>query len=208
MSTIKVVAVETRETFPIPSIALAVRICAPSLHALEGVKTQSPLDSQTTDPKGDEPSKSVTVLWGSADPVIVGFDELVLPLEVAMTGLSGADASTTIKTPNDEAETLPAESCALAETEWEASLSATDGVRDQAPLEVASVTPRIIEPSKTVMVLNASAVPEMTGLALFVSPPLIFIKGASGAIVSNVVLTAVERPETLPARSLALAEKE
>lgn len=61
---------------------------------------------------------------------------------------------------------------------------------------------------RTVTVLFASEVPDITGVVLLVELPLagVATTGAAGAVVSTVKLLVLEAAETLPAASVAVAE--
>jgi hypothetical protein len=65
----------------------------------------------------------------------------------------------------------------------------------------------VLEPSYTLTVEDASAVPVIVGVLSLVAVPLdgLEIIGADGAVVSIVIVTAVEAGDVLPAASVAFA---
>ena len=56
--------------------------------------------------------------------------------------------------------------------------------------------------------LLASAVPLIVGVVSFVEVSVVVITGCAGAVVSTVILTAPDDPDTLPATSVAVTVKE
>ena len=69
---------------------------------------------------------------------------------------------------------------------------------------MAVIVPSVVDPSRIVTVLLASAVPAIVGLVLLVDADFVVITGAVGAVVSTVSVMADDDADTLPAASLAL----
>jgi len=222
--TVSIVSVSApaEETLPAASVALAFRLWLPSAKTAL-VIDQEPEASAVAEPSTVDPSNSVTVLPTSAVPVIVGVVTLVTrsvfddPLSEAgakvSVGTTGAEVSIVSARLLAE-ETLPAASLALALRLWLPSVR-TGLVIDQAPEASAIAEPSTVEPSYSVTVELASAVPFSVGVVSFVirsvcDKPLSEIDvrarvGATGAVVSMATVSALETAETFPAASVALA---
>ncbi len=113
--------------------------------------------------------------------------------------------------------TLPAASVAVTVRLWLPSVRAV-GVKVQLPEASAVVVPSSVVPSKTLMVLLASAVPVSVGVASLVLPPavmapitgatlsvMVLMTGVAGAAVSTVSANAELVALTLPVASVAVA---
>ena len=95
-------------------------------------------------PKIIFPLKIVTVEPGSALPVIVGVESLVIEEAVAKeVGAAGADVSIVMDIEEDLVETLPAESVAVALTEYCPS-SREEEVIEKIPLLLAVVVADLV----------------------------------------------------------------
>ena len=107
------------ETLPAESVDLAVREYFPSSSEDVTVIEKIPFELAVSLPKIIDPLKRVTLEPGSALPVIVGVESLVIEEEVAKeVGASGAVASIVMDMAEDLDETLPAESVAVAFIEY------------------------------------------------------------------------------------------
>ena len=169
---------------------------------------------------------SVTVLLASAVPEMSGVVSLVrssvleLPLSEPATrsGDDGAaiDASMITLNADDAKLALPAASVAVAVMECVPSWSAED-VIDQFPLPSAVAVPTVPSTSLvSVIVLFASAVPEIVAVVSLVLSSVLEVPlsepaarssddGAEGAVVSTVTLNADDAELAFPAASVAVA---
>ena len=78
-----------------------------------------------------------------------------------------------------------------------------------APLDPSAVVdPNSVEPLNNFTVLPDSAIPSIVGVASFVSDVVVVIDGADGAVVSTVMLSALDAAEVFPAASVAVTVKE
>ncbi|PNQ35691.1 hypothetical protein CVT22_22680, partial [Ralstonia solanacearum] len=136
---------------------------------------------------------------------------------VLTIGAAGAAVSTVRANTELAVLTLPAASVAVAVRLWLPSVRAV-GVKVQLPEASAVVVPSSVVPSKTLMVLLASAVPVSVGVASLVLPPAVMVPvtgatssvtvlmtGVAGAAVSTVNVNAELAVLTLPAVSVAVA---
>ena len=150
------------------------------------------------------PSTIVTRLPASPVPVKVGVLSFTKLPSVGreIVGTFGLRVSTVKVTSEEGALSLPAVSLAVAVTVCPPSSNVTvdEQVHEPEPL-VTAVQSTPAEPSVTVTVLPASAVPLKLGVVSFVKRPEIgeVITGAFGATVSTVKLTDGELPLAFPA---------
>jgi hypothetical protein len=116
VSTVILTAVEAELGFPAESVAVAVRLCAPSDKAVAGVMLQLPSASVVAVPSEVESANSSTVLAASAVPLTSGVLSVVVvpPAGELITGALGAVASM-VKLMDPESKLVfPARSVAFA----------------------------------------------------------------------------------------------
>src|SRR5206468_984490 len=142
VSTVSVRAADADDVLPLASVAVAVSVWLPSPRSVVGVKLQTPLASAVAVPSEVVPSRTVTVLFASAVPVMVGVASLVwlspcVPVSLAAASVSPVGAAAAVSMVNardaDAVEVLPAASAAVAVSAWLPSPSADAGVKFQAP---------------------------------------------------------------------------
>lgn len=132
------------------------------------------------------------MLPASAVPAMVGLALLVAEVSVVKTGLSGAAVSMVMTIPADAGDTFPAASFDVALIVCAPVVNATAGVRLQIPVADAFTVPKDIRPSRTVIVARGSAVPEMTGFVLFITPVIAAMTGASLTLVTAMATAFVD----------------
>ena len=215
-STVTLNAVDAELAFPAASVAVAVRLWAPSESA-DAVMDQSPLPSAVADPT--LPSTSLvreTVTLASDVPETVGVVSFVRSSVVespvsdpaaksGADGSAGAVVSTVTLSDAEEELTLPTSSVDVAVRLWSPSCSVV-AVMDQSPLPSEVVDPRL--PSRSLVkdtVTLASDVPVIVGVVSFVrssaeespvSEPLATsgVPGTDGAVLSIVYSSPMAYP--------------
>ena len=106
-------------------------------------------------------------------------------------GLSGAVASILRSKAVEAGDTFPVPSLEVAVSVWTPVMSATVGVKVQAPVADAFAVPNIVSPSETVTMAWASPVPEITGFVLLVPPVIEAIIGASLTLATEMATDCV-----------------
>jgi hypothetical protein len=210
VSIVKVFVFETGEVLPAASVAVALTVCDPSVK-VGAARVQFPEASAVAVvPSGVPSMLTVTVLFASAVPEIVGVVSFVddPSAGVTTTGAGGAAVSTVNVLVFDTGEVLPAVSVAVAFTACAPSGSGVGVVRVQLPDPSAIVVvPSGVPSMLTVTALFASAVPEIVGVVSFVDDPSagVTTTGASGGVVSTVNVLVFDTGDVLPAVSVAVA---
>jgi hypothetical protein len=176
---------------PVGSVAVVLKVCGPSLNGVLGVHVHEPaalaVAVQSTGPPG--PSRTVTVLLGSAEPEIVGVVSLSgLPLLGEVTVGAAGPTVSTVNVRVVGGLVLPAGSVAVTANACGPSLKGVVGVQLQLPLPSAVAVQMGTPPSLTVTVLPGSAVPFMVGVLSLVVLPVVgeITVGAAGAVLSIV----------------------
>src|SRR5690348_5603351 len=121
VSTVTAYAAETAPVLPAASVAVAVKLCAPSASTAVA-KLQAPVPLATALPMSVAPSNTLTVLLASAVPLSVSVFASVrwspaVPLSgenAAIVGALGATVSTVTLSAAEAALVLPAASVAVA----------------------------------------------------------------------------------------------
>ena len=109
----------------------------------------------------------------------------------------------------DAAETLFIASVAVTVKELSPSDNSELGVIENIPVVASAVVvPRDTSPLSSSTVLPASAVPMMIGVVSLVVVSVVVNVGAAGAVVSTVMLNALDAEEVFPAASVAVTVKE
>ena len=139
VSIVGVITVEAEPVLPAPSVAVAVRLCAPSAKVTG--RLQVPSLAVVVVPNKVEPSKIFTVLPTSAVPLIV------VAVTLVIAGETGAVTSIVRETTDEAAPVLPAASVAFAVIACAPSLKASVGVKLHLPSLPAVVVPNKIAPS-------------------------------------------------------------
>jgi hypothetical protein len=123
VSTLTVRTADEPETFPAGSVAVAVRECKPSVNVI--ARDQLPAASAAAVPFDVAPSKTVTVLFGSAVPVTVTVALFVSELSggLVSSGALGGVRSTVHVVAAGVASVLPAGSVARTWNVWLPSVS-------------------------------------------------------------------------------------
>ena len=115
--TVKSFTLETAETFPAASVAVADAVCAPAASGVVGVKLQAPVPSAVAVPTDAPSTSTVTVEFASAVPEMAGCAEVYAPWAGAVTtGAAGGVMSIVKVLVAEAAETFPAASVAVALT--------------------------------------------------------------------------------------------
>ncbi|NJM42243.1 MAG: hypothetical protein HC853_16630 [Anaerolineae bacterium] len=154
---------------PAGSVVVVASVCGPLLNGVV-VQLQLPLVSatavQSTGPP--TPSRTVTVLPGSAVPVTVGVLSLVVLLSVGLVtaGAAGAVVSIVKLRGALAGPVLPALSVWVAVMACAPLLSGVLGVQLQLPPASAVAVQSVVEPSFTVTVAFGSAVPTIAGVVV------------------------------------------
>ena len=168
-----------------------------------------PLPSASAVPKTTSPFLRVTVELASAVPDIVGVESFVSDIFVREVGAFGAVVSIVMERAEEEEETLPAESVAVAVIEYVPSEIAEDGVNEKLPSLSAFVVPKVEESISRVMVEFASALPVIVGVeSLVIEEEVAKEVGASGAVVSIVMESEEDFEEIFPAASVTVTFNE
>ena len=108
----------------------------------------------------------------------------------------------------DAAETLFIASVAVTVKELSPSDNSEPGVIENIPVVASAVVvPRDTSPLSSSTVLPASAVPMMIGVVSLVVVSVVVNIGAAGAVVSTVMLNALDAEEVFPAASVAVTVK-
>ena len=143
----------------------------------------------------------------SAVPVIVGVELLVIGDSVAKeVGPFGGVVSIVKEIEEDFDDMLPAESVAVAFSEYIPSCISKEGVKEKAPLVLAVVVPNTEESINKVTLVLASALPLIVGVVLFVVGDEVFnVVGALGAVVSITIDIESDSDEIFPAESVEVA---
>ena len=94
VSTVKFLGADTGLVLPAGSVATAVTVCKPSLSGAAGEQLQLPNALAVVVQSGRPPSLTVTVLFGSAVPPIIGVLSFVCVTGVVTLGATGAVLST------------------------------------------------------------------------------------------------------------------
>jgi hypothetical protein len=117
VSTVKERELEAGPVLPTASVALAVTAWVPCESAVLGVKLQLPEPSASAVPATVPSKATVTVLWASAVPEMMGVVLTSAPLAgVSTTGAEGASVSTVKERELEVRLVLPAASVACAWT--------------------------------------------------------------------------------------------
>ena len=184
VSTLKLTVPEASPVLPAASVAVSEMACGPSPSGVAGVKLQVPAASAIRLPRMMAPSRMVMVASGSALPVKVGVVSSVVvpsligavtapassPMAVS-TGAAGAPVSTLKLTVPEAGPVLPAASVAVSEMACGPSPSGVAGVKLQVPAASAIAVPRMMAPSRMVMVASGSALPVKVGVVSSVVVP-------------------------------------
>ena len=175
-STEKVRPAVAELVFPTESVAVAAIICDPWLNGEVGVQLHAPLPFVVAVQIVVLFSFTLTVLFASAVPLMLGVVEFTSAPAAGplITGTAGAVVSTVNATAVD-AGLEPTKLVAVAVMLCAPLLYAAD-VQLQAPLAFAAVVHRVVAPSFTVIVALARPVPVMVGIAFVVLP-------AAGAVM-------------------------
>ncbi|GJE46619.1 hypothetical protein AEGHOMDF_5826 [Methylobacterium soli] len=177
----------------------------PSPSGVAGVRLKAPFAPAVTVPSTLSPFVIVTVLFGSAVPVMTGLLLLVGPASIVRAGAGGATVSTVRVGPVPSGLTLLNPSVAVAVMMLAPSASAAAGVKDQSPVASAWTEPSELPSSNRVTVALGSAVPVSVRMALLVTAEGVVKTGAAGAVASTVTVAVRETGERLPAASWAVA---
>src|SRR5262245_42687197 len=157
---------DTALTLPAASVAVAVNSWDPGL-STPLVKLHAPFASVVTIPICVVPSNILMVLLASAVPLTVAWFPLIASLRTI--GAVGATVSTVRARAADDAPVLPAASVAVAVKLWP-PLASVAVVYDHAPLAFAVAVPIWVDPSNSLTVLPASAVPVRVSVLSLVMP--------------------------------------
>ncbi len=169
-STVSVTGDEAVPVLPAASVAVAVRLLAPPVSGVPGVRLKRPSASARAVPIGTPLFSSVTVVPASAVPVMRGVVSLVASGRAARSGAAGGLVSIVSVTGLDAAETLPSASAAVAVRLRVSSGSGAAGVKLKAPLASAIAVPSTVPLLAMVTVAPTSAVPVMVGVVSLVLP--------------------------------------
>ena len=205
VSTVKLLGVDTGLVLPAGSVAAAVTVCKPSLNGAAGVQLQLPSAFAVVVQSGTPPSLTVTLLFGSAVPPMMGVLSLVCVTGVVTLGAAGAVLST-LKFCAAAGPVLPAGSVAATNTVCGPLLSAVVGVQLQVPPAPTTAVQSVTPPSFTVMVLPGSAVPLNVGVVSLTTWLGVgaLTTGVAGGVLSTVIGRVLAGP-VLPAGSVAVA---
>ena len=108
----------------------------------------------------------------------------------------------------DAVETLFIASVAVTVKELSPSDNSELGVIENIPVVASAVVvPRVASPLSSSTVLPASAVPIIIGVVSLVVVSAVVNVGAAGAVVSIVMLSALDAAEIFPAASFAVTVK-
>ena len=108
----------------------------------------------------------------------------------------------------DAEEVFPTSSVAVTVKEFSPSDNSELGVIENIPVVASAVVvPRDTSPLSSCTVLPASAVPIIIGVVSLVVVSVVVNVGAAGAVVSTVMLSALDAAEIFPAASVAVTVK-
>ena len=188
LSTLKL-RVAAGPVLPAGSVAVASTVCRPSAK-VGVVQDQLPLALVTAVQSVTPPSFTVTVLPGSAVPVMVGVLSLVLKVSVGVTttGAAGATVSTVNTRGVPAGLVLPAGSVWVGVSVCGPFVNGVVGVQVQWPTPSTTAVQTVVAPSFTVTVAPGSPEPLRAGVLLPTVPVGEVMLGARGAVVSTVKL--------------------
>ena len=181
---------------------MALTSYSPGDSASGTVKEKFPLASAVVDPTRSPSMRMITSLPGSAVPVIVGVESLVLPPSAGDVIPGAAGSSVSIRKPLvfDGGESLPAGSVAPTNASWGPAASGAVGVKEKSPFPLAVVVPIEAPSTKTSTSAPGSARPVKVGVLSLVTSPSagLFNVGAAGAVTSIAKSLMFDSPDVTP----------